>query len=236
MRRDTTVLAGAATGSDSTGGNPSVVSAIDNSGFGAGASAGIGGQSRSAGIGNFDINQENDRFQPFGAFAGLNFGRGDRLGAGCNGLNCGVQLGDLALSTRQMLNGAFSQARKELEARSYNVTEGLETSETFLTGVTLRERVDSVRGFITDIFRGLQDTLTSLFRGASSGISGLTGLGGAANPPVPTSPTESVATPSSSASNQTYYRIQLGSPSKAIAVTLPSVVDISENDLFKKTT
>ncbi|XP_021947650.1 uncharacterized protein LOC110845523 isoform X2 [Folsomia candida] len=74
--------------------------------FGAGAAAGIGGLGRSAGIGNFQSDPRNNPYLPFGAFAGLNLGQrdGERVGAGCSGLTCGFQLGNLALSTRQLFD------------------------------------------------------------------------------------------------------------------------------------
>jgi len=79
----------------------------DSGNFGAGAAAGIGGLGRSAGIGSFSANPRTNPYNPFGAFAGLNLGQGgdgDKLGAGCSGLNCGFQLGNLALSTRQLFD------------------------------------------------------------------------------------------------------------------------------------
>jgi len=82
---------------------------VSNQQFGAGAAAGVGGLGRSAGIGSFQANPGTAPYLPFGAFAGLGQGS-DKLGAGCSGLNCGVQVGDFVLNTRQLFD-AFLNSR-----------------------------------------------------------------------------------------------------------------------------
>jgi len=107
-----------------------------------------------------------------------------------------------------------------------NATEP-DTSETFITGVTLTERIDSVRGFLASIFRGVQDAISSLFRRPETRVS------------VSTTNQGSGSTPTTAASNRT-YSIVLGTPSsaasnlKTVTVTLPSVVDTSENDILSQ--
>ncbi|OXA58697.1 hypothetical protein Fcan01_08444 [Folsomia candida] len=196
---------------------------------------------RSAGIGNFQSDPRNNPYLPFGAFAGLNLGQrdGERVGAGCSGLTCGFQLGNLALSTRQLFDAVTNgNGRFKVGIRSSTTTTApalikslesfsdvnpeindVETSETFLTGVTLSERFDSVRGFLTDMFLGLLDMLGSIFGSSPSSSSTRDAVG---NTP---------SASSASHKNQTVYRITLGPPPTKSPSKVPSVSPTAENTI-----
>jgi len=53
------------------------------------------GVGASTGIGSFAADTRTNPFLPFGAFAGINLPRAGRFGAGCSGLSCGFQFGDV---------------------------------------------------------------------------------------------------------------------------------------------
>jgi len=80
------------------------------------------GLGRSTGIGNFETNPRDGPYLPFGAFAGLNLGRnsGDRIGAGCSGLNCGFKLGNFTFSTQQLFDAFNSAANTRNSNSRYN--------------------------------------------------------------------------------------------------------------------
>lgn len=83
-----------------------------------------------------------------------------------------------------------------------------ETSETFLTGVSLTERVGSATNFLQDIFRGIVDTLASFFGGASTTFTRTSSSGGG----IFDSPT-----PAASNKNKPVYRISLATTPKPLS-------------------
>ncbi len=85
----------------------------------------------------------------------------------------------------------------------------VETSETFLSGVSLGGGVDSVRSFLTNIFRGVIDMLASIFGGGGR------------------SSDSAVSIPSASNKNQTFYRISLGPKKSTSLADVPKISPVT---------
>ncbi|ODM93907.1 hypothetical protein Ocin01_12778 [Orchesella cincta] len=141
-----------------------------NNDFGIGAAAGIGGLTRSVGIGNFQADPKSDAFAPWGAFAGLNLGNGGRIGAGCSGLSCGVQLGQLVLATPQLLGigrNFFNQQQNNINRPDGKKLPEEQTAESNFNNAAANANAnnpENIHSIFRDAFQGFRETLASFFR------------------------------------------------------------------------
>ncbi|CAL8144424.1 unnamed protein product [Orchesella dallaii] len=130
------------------------------------------GLTRSVGIGNFQADTKSDAFAPWGAFAGLNLGNGGRIGAGCSGLSCGVQLGQLVLATPQLLGigrNFFDQQQNNVNRPDGKKLPDEQASASNFNnnnagaGININSP-DNIHSIFRDAFQGFRETLASFFR------------------------------------------------------------------------
>lgn len=108
------------------------------------------------------------------------------------------------------------------------------TSETLSTGISIISGgVDTLRGFLMDMFRGFIETLASFFGGSGRGGGGGGNIGG--DTPLSTSSGNTPAASVSSTKNQTYFRIQLGPKKSTSLAEVPKISPVVGNEVSKLT-